>query len=162
MYSLVSLLSGVYPLPAKAAMHSLLVTYSVFIRTPNFELCGWLFNFKFYLNLKKKLENFLIKIFKLFSVSKRIVKILLCFVKAFTTLNRVRTRVKGPILGLLLLLSVIPLLSDNSEPINGVGRAHMQKRHIYYLMSPPFWQYPCKIEINVTNNRHFPFVYLLG
>ena len=32
-------------------------------------------------------------------------------------LDRVWTRVKGLILGLLLLFSVIPLLSDNSEPI---------------------------------------------
>ena len=29
-------------------------------------------------------------------------------------------------------------------------------------MSPPFWQYHRNIEINVTSNRHFAFVYLLG
>ena len=29
-------------------------------------------------------------------------------------------------------------------------------------MSPPFWQYHRNIEINVTNNHHFAFVYLLG
>ena len=32
----------------------------------------------------------------------------------------------------------------------------------YYLLSPPFWQYHRNIEINVTNNHHFAFVYLLG
>ena len=29
-------------------------------------------------------------------------------------------------------------------------------------MSHPFWQYHHNMEINVTNNRHFVFVYLLG
>ena len=29
-------------------------------------------------------------------------------------------------------------------------------------MSPSFWQYHCNIEINITDNRHFAFVYLLG
>ena len=31
-----------------------------------------------------------------------------------------------------------------------------------YLMSPSFWQYHRNIEINLTNNCHFAFVYLLG
>ena len=52
--------------------------------------------------------------FKIFE-KKRIVKISCCDLKAFTALNKVWTRVKGPILGLLLLLSVCPLLSDNSK-----------------------------------------------
>ena len=29
-------------------------------------------------------------------------------------------------------------------------------------MSPSFWQYHRNIEINITDNRHFAFVYLLG
>ena len=29
-------------------------------------------------------------------------------------------------------------------------------------MSPSFWQYRHSIEINITYNRHFAFVYLLG
>ena len=41
-------------------------------------------------------------------------------------------------------------------------RAISQSNYIYYLMSPPFWQYPRKVEINVNDNRHFAFVYLLG
>ena len=54
---------------------------------------------------------------------------LCCDLKAFiTTLNRVWTRVKGPILGLLLLLSVIPLLSDNREPINQVKSAKVSSK----------------------------------
>ena len=32
----------------------------------------------------------------------------------------------------------------------------------YYLKSHPFWQYPRNIKINITNNRHFASVYLLG
>ena len=32
----------------------------------------------------------------------------------------------------------------------------------YYLMSTPFWQYHRNFEINITNNHHFAFVYLLG
>ena len=32
----------------------------------------------------------------------------------------------------------------------------------YYLMPPSFWQYHRNIEINVTYNCHFAFVYLLG
>ena len=46
-----------------------------------------------------------------------------CFVKAFTALNKVWTRVKGPISGLLLLLSVCPLLSDNSKAKSEVNGA---------------------------------------
>ena len=42
-------------------------------------------------------------------------------------LNRVWPRV-CPILGLLLLLSVIPLLSDNSEPINQVNSAKVSSK----------------------------------
>ena len=53
-----------------------------------------------------------LKYFKYFILKK-----VCCDLKAFTILNKVWTRVKGPILGLLLLLSVISLLSDNSEPI---------------------------------------------
>ena len=33
---------------------------------------------------------------------------------------------------------------------------------ISYLMSPSLWQYHRNIEINITDNRHFTFVYLLG
>ena len=36
------------------------------------------------------------------------------------------------------------------------------QQKLYYLMSPPFWPYHRNIKINVTNNRHFVFVYLLG
>ena len=31
-----------------------------------------------------------------------------------------------------------------------------------YLMSPSFWHYDRNIEINITDNRHLDFVYLLG
>ena len=42
-------------------------------------------------------------------------KYLVVILKAFNILNGVWTRVKGPIFGLLLLLSVCPLLSDNTS-----------------------------------------------
>ena len=41
---------------------------------------------------------------------------MLCCIKAFTALDMVWITAKSPILGLLLLLSVFPLLSDFSEP----------------------------------------------
>ena len=63
-------------------------------------------------NIKKK-KNFFERVFQIFEY----IWVFLLWYKSNTTLNRVWTRVKGPILGLLLLLSVIPLLSDNSEPI---------------------------------------------
>ena len=77
---------------------------------------------------------------------------MLCFVKAFTTLNKVWTRVKGPILGLLLLLSVNPLISDNSEPIN--------LNIIELLFS--IYKNDLLVYIYVTVNRHFPLPILLG
>ena len=34
--------------------------------------------------------------------------------------------------------------------------------NFHFLMPPSFWQYHRNIQINVTNNHHFAFVYLLG
>ena len=55
-------------------------------------------------------------------------KYLAVILKAFNILNGVWTRVKGPILGLLLLLSVCPLLSNNSETISLGIEAILQKQ----------------------------------
>ena len=54
------------------------------------------------------------------------------FVKAFTIWNKFWSRAKSPILGLLLLLSVCPLLSDNSEVKSEVNSAETFSKYINY------------------------------
>ena len=69
---------------------------------------------------------------------------------------------------LCILTSKLLLRKPFAAWNNFLGVSHLVKilqviiPFIYYLMSPQFLQYPHNIKINITNNRHFASVFLLG